>query len=327
MSSEYAGADVLVTGGLGFIGSNLVHRLVESGSDVTVLDSVDDEYGGNWFNVAKVEDSIDVAIGDIRDEGTIIDLIDGKDFIFHLAAQLSRPISISDPQFDVTVNCTGSLNVLQGARESSTNPIVVFTSSQAVFGSPSELPLTEESPDDPIDIYGANKSAAENYFNIYQQVHGVSTRSVRLTNVYGPRAQLDNPKYGVINKFVRLAFQGETLTVYEPGTMRRDPVFVGDVIDGLLLAGTEGDAGEDYIIGSGKSFTIKALASTIVDAVGQGSVELTEWPEDWDSIRVGDIEVDNTKARRELGWEPNVSLKEGMKRTADYFDGNLNEYF
>lgn len=326
MKDGYSDEKVLVTGGLGFIGSNLVHELVDRGAHVTVLDSLSDEYGGNMFNVSEIKGEISIVNGDVRQESVVRDVVNGQDVVFHLAAQLSRVISMDEPKIDAQVNCIGTLHVLEAVRELEPSAKVIYTSSQAVYGPSCQLPITEQTPTNPIDIYGCNKLAAEEYMSIYNNVHDVFTNSLRLTNVYGPRAQLDNPKYGVVNKFLRLALENRELTVYKPGDVTRDFIFVGDVVDALLKSGRCGTPGERYVIGSGKSISIADLAKTIVRVAERGSVEFTEWPDEWNDIRMDDISVKPDKVQTELSWSPKTELSEGLRKTVEYYDHNLTEY-
>jgi UDP-glucose 4-epimerase len=322
-----SGADIVVTGGAGFIGSNLTIDLVGRGADVTVIDNFDEEYGGNTHNLAPVRDDIELITADVRKRQSIRSPIADADIVFHLAAQLSRKVSMESPQRDINTNCRGIINVLETVRNDNPGAKVVFAGSQAQFGSPQETPLTENTPTNPVDIYGADKLAAELYCKIYYESHGIDTTTLRLTNVYGPRSQLDNPNYGVINRFLRLAMENEKLPVFEPGDMKRDPVFVGDVVDAFVSAArTPASEGETFVVGSGSSVTILKLARTITSVVGGGRVNIVPWPEDWDKIRVGDIVVDVSKSERVLGWEPTVSLKDGLKATINYFEKNIDQY-
>ena len=326
MEKKYENSNVLITGGLGFIGSNLTTRLVGTGANVTLFDSLEPKYGGSLFNISSVKKEINIINNDIRDSKELQRSVENQDYIFHLAAQLSRPVSVNKPIYDSRINCLGSLELLEAVRQSDSTPSVVYSSSQAVFGKPTTLPLTENSRENPIDIYGVNKLASERYFYLYHKIHGISTNTLRLTNVYGPRAQLINPKYGVINKFIRAAIEDNELTVYEPGTMTRDLVFVYDVVDALMKAGVQDPSGENYIIGSGKSISIKELANMIVDIAGSGTVTMTSWPEDWDSIQVGDLRFDISKATVELDWEPTISLHDGLVETIQFYQRNKDNY-
>lgn len=316
----------LITGGAGFIGSNLAHELVNKEVDVTILDTMSNKYGANKANLDPIQSEVDLVIGDVRDEDIVAELVNNVDAVFHLAAQLSRPISMENPEHDLDINCRGTLTVLEAVRKENPDIPVVYTSSQAIFGKPVELPATEETPPNPVDIYGTHKLAGEQYCRVYHQAYGIGTISLRLTNVYGPRAQLDNPNYGVINKFLRLALKDETLSVYKPGTMIRDPIFVDDVVHVLVSVVERDVSGETFVIGSEQQVPIRELAKTIVETVGKGSVKLVPWPDKWASIRIGDIYVDASKARNRLDWEPQVKLISGLKQTFEYYRDRFDQY-
>jgi UDP-glucose 4-epimerase len=232
---------VLVTGGLGFIGSNLAHELVNRGAEVHLLDARLSEYGSNPANVAGIRDEVRITEADVRDRSGVESPVQSSDVVFHLAAQLSRTVSNEQPATDASINCEGFLNVLKAAESAESSPRVVFTSSQAVVGSPPSLPFDEETPAAPLDVYGANKCAGEHYCRIFDRSRDVPALSVRLTNVYGPRAQLSNPNYGVIHNFIASALRDGSLTVFEPGTMERDFIHVSDIVDGLLYLGQDHD--------------------------------------------------------------------------------------
>lgn len=318
----------LVTGGYGFIGSNLATALCEQGVVVTVLDNLYDEYGSNPANLDLSQENLQFVKGDVRNKAVTRDAIADVDVVFHLAAQLSRPRSLEEPHHDIDVNCKGTVTVLDAVREVNPGATVVFAGSQAEFGVPSELPLTEDMPDRPVDIYGANKLAAENYCRVYRKVHDIDATTLRLTNVYGQKANLQNTNYGVINKFIRLAFQDDSLTVFEPGDMQRDPVYVQDVVGALVAAATTplDKKRGTYVIGSGHPVTIRELAEMIVDTVGSGDIEMVPWPDDWDSIRIGDLYADPEAAASDLNWEPKTSLDDGLKRTIEFYRRNRDDY-
>lgn len=319
---------VIVTGGMGFIGSNLSHRLVKGGCDVHILDAQLPEYGGNKFNIKDIQAEVTCHRIDVRNRSEVMSTFEQirPEAVFHLAAQLSRTISMSKKSLDIDINCKGTINVLDAVTDHCANADVLFTSSQSVYGIPESLPLTEESQTSPIDIYGANKLAAESYFGLYNQQYNINVTIVRLTNVYGPRAQLANPKYGVINKFIRNALQGETMTVYKPGTMLRDFVYIDDVIEGMLAASRVDSCQDLYLIGSGQSISIKQLANLIKDKANDGEIALVEWPEDWGGIKIGDISVTIDKLQRQTKWKPRIDIKNGLERTIGYYDRHIDKY-
>lgn len=319
------GKSIVITGGMGFIGSNLARYLVDYEADVTILDSKLDDYGANEFNVEDIESKLSIADVEVRDSDGIRPYIANADIVYHLAAQLSRTESQENPQKDAHINAEGTLNVLEASRRAEVSPRVVFTSSQAVYGAPESLPLTEETTPDPIDIYGVNKLAAEKYCRVYREVHEIETTVVRLTNVYGPRAQLHNPNYGVINKFIKRSLLDQPLTVYRPGEMCRDFIHISDVVE-ALLAVSRPTPSSLYLVATGNSTSIKELANRIVAITGSGTVDLVEWPSDWGGIRVGDITANPSRLITETDWEPSVTLNDGLKRTLEFYEANFEKY-
>jgi UDP-glucose 4-epimerase len=318
---------VLITGGMGFIGSSLAHRLVDEGASVTIIDARLPGYGANQVNLKGIRDDIRLLEDDVRTRSDLESPIEDTDVIYHCAAQLSRTESMKNPVKDTGINCQGLLNILDICGELEDPPRLVFPSSQAVVGKPSSLPIDGETPAEPLDIYGANKRAGELYCQVYERSKGVPTTVARLTNVYGPRAQFSNANYGVIHQFIRAGIEGESLTVFNPGTMTRDFVYVEDVVSGLLsLGAAENVVGERYLIGSGVSTSIKELANNIVEVTGNGEVELVEWPDDWDSIKIGDISSDPSKLESDIDWQPSTNIDEGLKKTIPYYEDRISAY-
>lgn len=319
----------LVTGGAGFIGSNLSTTLADSGISTVVLDNLSEFTGANRKNLEFSTSDIELIEDDVRNEGVVKDIVDRVDIVFHLAALLSRPRSLEHPRENLDVNCNGTLTVLEAIRNQSPETQFVFAGSQAEFGTPDQLPLTEEVKDRPIDIYGVNKLAAEHHCRVYRDVHGLDTTTLRFTNVYGPRADFQASNYGVIPKFVRLAMEDEELTVFEPGDMKRDPIYVDDVVNALLAVMTTPPLERphpSYIIGSGDPITVRDIASTIVNTAGSGKVDITPWPDDWDSIRVGDLYADPMRAGHDLDWHPSVTFENGIEDTIDFYRAHWDEY-
>jgi len=319
----------VVTGGLGFIGSNLAQELVSLGISVHIIDSELESYGANRANIAGIEEEVTIHSTDVRNKQEIIECMTSikPDVIFHLAAQLSRPVSLEKPQIDIDINCKGTIHVAESAKIMKPSPKIIFASSQSVYGVPQSLPIDEESPAEPIDIYGANKLAGEGYLRTYSNRYDIETTVCRLTNVYGPRAQLSNPKYGVINKFIRNAIKNEDLTVYDPGDMLRDFVYVNDVINAFIeTLKHQKPMFRKYLIGSGRSISIKQLAEMIVKTANGGSVELVPWPEDWEGIRIGDITANVAKMEQETDWEPRRDIESGLEKTISYYKDHIDQY-
>lgn len=318
MGSELSGSAVTITGGLGFIGSNLAIELVERGADVTVVDLPCSEGGPDAAVVAPVRESVEVVRADVRDREAIAPHVVDADVVYHLAARISRPGSVEHPDADVAVNCTGTLNVLESAAAASTPPRVVFTSSQSAVGEQPGATFDGSSQGRLVDVYGANKRAAEGYCETFRRSRGVPTVVVRLSNVYGPRGGLDAT---AVDTFLRAALRDEPLTVFEPGTQRRDFVYVSDVVAALVeLGSADGVAGERFAVGTGTTHTLEELATAIVDAAAGGRVELVEWPEEWEALRLGDLRADPSRLAAATDWSPTVELEAGLERTVDYYE-------
>lgn len=321
-----ADKQILITGGKGFIGSHLAERLTCDGADITIFDIDQNRSGANDANVRSFIDDITVINGDVRDEKAVRDAVAGKDVVFHLAAQVSRVASNERPQLDGQINALGTLNVLEAAADEPSTDRVVFTSSRAVYGSPSWIPVPETANIDPLDVYGIHKATAERYCSLYNG-DDLSTVVARLANVYGPRAQVHDTNYGVLNVFVRRAIEGDELTVFEPGTMQRDCVYVDDTVDALIeLAGQSGVEGEIFNVGTGRGHSILEIAKTIVDIAGTGEVSLVEWPSNWEEMKVGDFIADVEKIHAETGWETTTDLRSGLERSVEFYKANLDAY-
>jgi len=330
MTESLNGSNILITGGLGFIGSNLAHRLVRMGANVILYDALLEGYGGNLANIEEIKDKVNVVIGDVREYDKLKTIIkeDCIDIIYHCAAQVSRIVSMSDPILDIEINCIGTINVLEAARNSGNNEIkIIYTGSRAATGYARYLPVDEETLPEPADVYGVNKLAGELYCKVYYKTYGLKTVTLRLNNCYGPRAQLKNPAYGVINWFIRLALEDKTITVHEPGTQLRDYVYIEDVIDALLLAAQYNNVyGETFYVGSEKPVSLIDLANLILKLTGSGKVKIVPHPIEWKQIEIGDFYVDCTKIKRRLRWKAKTSLKEGLMKTINFYKRRLHEY-
>jgi len=323
--SDLESRSVLVTGGLGCVGSSLAHRLVAAGAEVTLLDARLPHLGSNTANIEGIRDAVTVVEGDVRDADLVADCVDGTDVVYHCAAQNDRGYAREHPDEDVDINAKGTLNVLEAAAAQTDPPRVVFTSSLAVYGHVEDPPVDETTPVDPMDLYGAHKVASEQYCDIYAALDDVPTTVARLANVYGPRAAVDKG-YGVQAIFPAQAVRDETITVFEPGDAVRDLVHVDDVVAALELLGTDDRAlGETYVLGTGDPTTLLELAETSVEVAGTGEVELVPWPEEWATLDRGDVYTDPAKLR-DLGWEPTVGLREGLRETVEFYRDNRDDY-
>jgi UDP-glucose 4-epimerase len=320
LEEAYRGRHVLVTGGLGFIGSNLARRLVELRSEVVLVDSLIPEYGGNRANIRGVEDRVTVNISDVRDEHSLPSLIRGQELVFNLAGQTSHVDSLHDPFTDLDINCRSQLSILETCRHANPEVKVVFASTRQLYGRPQYLPVDERHPLAPVDPNGVNKAAGEWYHLVYGQIYGLRCSVLRLTNTYGPRMRVKDDRQTFLGAWLRLAVEGGELLVFGDGTQRRDFTYVDDAVEAFLLAGASAEAdGEVFNVGGEPPVSLHELAELLVEVAGGGSYRLVPFPEERRSIDIGDYFADDAKLRERLGWEPRVGLREGLERSLGYY--------
>jgi UDP-glucose 4-epimerase len=323
----YRGRRVLVTGGLGFIGSNLARRLVDLGADVLVIDALIPDSGGDVFNLEGVETRLRVNVSDIRQGSTMNHLVRGRDVVFNLAGQVSHIDSMRDPHLDLEVNCRSQLTLLEACRYHNPSAKVVFAGTRQVYGKADVLPVDERHLVRPTDVNGINKAAGEYYHIVYNNVFGVRACSLRLTNVYGPRQLIRHNRQGFIGWFIRLAIEDRTIQIYGDGSQIRDFVFVDDAADAFLRAGASDVCnGEVFNIGGDQPIRHRDLAALILEVAGTGRVEFVEWPAEKKVIDIGDFYADSSKFRRTTGWSPSTNLREGLRRTIDFYREHLTHY-
>lgn len=318
---------VMITGGLGFIGSNLARRLVELGATVTLVDSLIPEYGGNLFNIRGIEDRVRVNISDVRDEHSMRYLIQGQDYLFNLAGQTSHMDSMQDPYTDLEINCRAQLSILEACRKFNPGVRIVFASTRQLYGKPDYLPVDEKHLLRPVDVNGINKMAGEWYHILYNNVYGIRASALRLTNTYGPRMRVKDARQTFLGVWVRLLVEQKPFEVWE-GSQLRDFSYVDDAVDALLLAaGKEEAYGRVFNLGGECAVTLNDLAALLVDAAdGKGEFTKRSFPADRKRIDIGDYYADFQSARSVLGWEPRVPLTEGLARTVSYYRDHLQQY-
>ena len=326
--SFYQNKKVAITGGLGFLGSNLAIELVRLGAEVRLIDPMFPLYGGNLFNIEEIKDRVEVHLKDIRDEEAMRILVRDQDVIFHIGNQTSHIDSMTDPFLDVDINCRGNLVFLEACRHQNSDVKIVYAGTRAQYGRLESVPVSENHRMNPTDIYGVNKHAGEQYHHIYHQVYGLRTVSLRINNTFGPRHQMKHSKYGILNWMIRLAMDGETIPIFGEGDQLRDFNYVDDVTRAFLLAGSNPKTdGEAYNLGSGNPISFSKIMEKVIDIAGSGEIQFIPWPDDRKRIETGDYVADFSKIRAELGWNPEVSFEEGMEKTIAFYRKYKKHYW
>ncbi len=323
---EMKNKKVLITGGLGFIGSNLAHKCVELGAEVTIYDCLDPRSGGNMHNIHGIHDHVALILNDIRNFEGLCACITKKDIVFNCAAYTSHPNSMKDPYVDIDVNCKGTINLLEAARRFNHDCRIVHVGTSTQIGRMQLNPVDEKHPEFPADIYSANKSVSEKYVLIYGNAYKMKNTVVRVANVFGPRSSIKSPDLGFINYFIGLGFQGKDLPVYGQGGQLRNITYVDDCVEALVLAAQDPrSAGEVFFAVADRQFSIAEIAGEIAGNIG-GKVKFIEWPREREIIEIGDAVITNRKIRETLNWAPRHGLAEGLVKTKAYFSQCLNKY-
>lgn len=327
MQQDFHGRNVLITGGLGFIGSNLARRLVELGAHVCLVDSLIPEYGGNLQNIAAIKERVDLNISDVRDEHAMTYLIQGKDYLFNLAGQTSHLDSMHEPFTDLEINCRAQLSVLEVCRKHNPDIKIVFASTRQLYGKPAYLPVDEKHLLAPVDVNGINKMAGEWYHILYNNVYNIRSTALRLTNTYGPHMRIKDARQTFLGIWVRLLLEGKPIQVFGDGQQLRDFNYVDDVVDALLSAAVSEKAnGEIYNLGSKEVVNLADLATLLTQLHPDGEYAIVPFPTERKSIDIGDYYADYTKIERELGWKPQIDLAVGLRRTLEFYKGQLPNY-
>ena len=328
LSQRFTGRSVLITGGLGFIGSSLAARLVELGAKVLLVDALMPEHGGNPFNVAGVKDRVTINAADVRNERIMRYLVEGQEYLFNLAGQRSHTDSMTDPYMDLDATCRASLSVLEACRHVNPRVTLVYTSTRQVYGVPAYLPVDERHPTHPIDVNGANKLAGEHYHLVYARTYGIRTCVLRLTNVYGPRMRVQDARQTFLGWWIRRLLDGEPLPVYGDGAQQRDLSYIDDVVEAMLLAAaSEVTNGEVYNIGGDAPVSLGELAELLIRLHGGGRWMRVPFPPAQKAIDIGSYYADDTKIRKALGWQPKIPLTEGLTRTLVYYRTHRTRYW
>jgi UDP-glucose 4-epimerase len=325
---NYSGKEILITGGLGFIGSNLARSLVAQGANVTLVDSLIPQYGGNPFNIEDIRDKVSVNFCDVRDTHAMTYLIQGKDYLFNLAGQTSHLDSMTDPHTDLDINAAAQLSILEVCRKENPDIKIVFASTRQLYGKPDYLPVDEKHPIRPVDVNGINKLAGEWYHLLYNNVYGIRSCALRLTNTYGPGMRVKDARQTFLGIWIRLLLEGKPIKIFGDGLQLRDFTYVDDCIEALLLAGTSDKAnGKVYNLGGSEVIGLKNLSKIMVNLGHGGSFELAPFPSERKAIDIGDYYSDFSLITKELGWVPKIDLKDGLKLTLNYYSTHSSHYW
>ncbi|MEP7357850.1 MAG: NAD-dependent epimerase/dehydratase family protein [Anaerolineales bacterium] len=328
LPDTFDGQSVLITGGLGFIGSNLARRLAALGARVTVVDSLIPEYGGKLFNLAGLENQVKINIADVRDEHSMDYLVRGQAFIFNLAGQVSHLDSMRNPFTDLEINCRSQLSILEACRKHNPGARLIYSGTRQIYGRPRYLPVDEHHPVDPVDVNGVNKVAGEWYHIVYHRAYGLRTTSLRLTNTYGPRMRVVDARQTFLGIWLRRLIDGDEILVYGDGEQRRDFNYVDDAVEALLqVAAHDATIGEIYNLGGVEVTSLRALAEQLVALNGAGSYRLVPFPPEQKAIDIGDYYGTYAKLQAALGWQPLVTLATGLERTLAYYRENRQHYW
>jgi dTDP-glucose 4,6-dehydratase/UDP-glucose 4-epimerase len=325
---SYKNRKVLITGGLGFIGSNLARALVAQGAEVTLVDSLNPLYGGNIFNIEDIRDKVTVNVNDVRDPFAMSYLLDGKDYLFNLAGQTSHMDSMNDPQTDLDINANAQLSILEACRKVNPTIKIVFASTRQLYGKPDYLPVDEKHPIRPVDVNGINKLAGEWYHLLYNNIYGIRACALRLTNTYGPGMRVKDARQTFLGIWLRLLIEGKPIQIFGDGLQLRDFNYVDDCVNALLIAGASDESnGKVYNLGSFEIIGLKDLAELMAHIESSSNYELVPFPPERKVIDIGDYYSDFNLIKSELGWEPKINLKEGLKRTLEFYKTNRQHYW
>lgn len=323
----YEGKHILITGGLGFIGSNLARSLVAQGAQVTLVDSLIPTYGGNMQNIADLQGRVSINVADVRDRFAIEYLLRGKDVLFNLAGQTSHLDSMTDPKTDLDINAAAQLSILEACRAVNPGIRVVFASTRQIYGKPDYLPVDERHPICPVDVNGINKLAGEWYHLLYSKVYGIRSTVLRLTNTYGPGMRVKDARQTFLGIWIKQLIEGNPIKVFGDGLQVRDFNYVDDCVEAMLLSGIRDEAiGKIYNLGSEEIINLKDLAARIINILPGRIYEIVPFPPERKAIDIGDYYSDFSLIRNELGWVPRICLNEGLRKSVDYY-AEFGQYY
>jgi UDP-glucose 4-epimerase len=318
--SNYQNKNVLITGGAGFLGSNLAIALVQHGARVTIVDNFLPGHGSNRYNLDPIKDRVHLNIADIRDPISMNQLVPDIDYIFHLAGQVNHIDSLRDPLRDLDINCRGTLVLLEACLKHNRRAVIVFSGTRGQYGPSTRLPVSEDHPMNPKGMYAITNLTAEKMLRVYHEVHGIRSVALRITNTFGPRHQMKHDQYGVVNWFVRRALSRETIDVMGDGRIIRDYLYVDDTVRALLDVGIEPACyGEVYNVGGGEPTSFLQLAKLVVELAGEGTYRFADFSQERKALEPGDYVADITKIGAAVGWRPTISIADGLKNTIDFY--------
>ncbi|NOY59696.1 MAG: NAD-dependent epimerase/dehydratase family protein [Calditrichaeota bacterium] len=324
----FRGKNVLITGGLGFIGSNIAHRLVELGANILIVDSLIPQYGGNLFNIESIRDKVTVNVADIRDQYSMNYLVKDQDYVFNLAGQVSHIDSMEDPFTDLEINCKSQLSILEACRHHNPNVKIIFAGTRQQYGKPDYVPVDENHLLHPTDVNGINKMAGEWYHILYNNVYGIKATSLRLTNTYGPRQLMKHGRQGFVSVFVRQIIEGETIKIFGDGKQIRDFNYIDDVVDAFLLAAAYDDCdGHVYNLGGDEPMMLIDFVKLLIQVAGGGEYEIVPFPKEKKRIDIGDYYGDYRRIRATLGWQYHTHMRTGLKKTIAYYRKYKEHYW
>jgi len=324
---RYRDLPVLITGGLGFLGSNLAIRLVEEGARVTIVDSSIPGCGANEYNLSPVRDRVSIIAQDIAEPRNFIAAIQEARAIFNLAGEISHIHSMDFPERDLHINTVAQLRFLLECQASNPGVRVVYASTRQIYGVPDYLPVDENHPIQPVDYNGVHKYAASMYHLMLGRSGAIDAISLRLTNVYGPRMALDIPCQGFLSAFLRRMLLGRPLEIFGTGEQLRDPVYVDDAVEAFLVAGSiEHGPSLAYNIGGPEALSLNEIARLATAAAGLDAPSQRPFPGEIKAIDIGSYRTDTSRAARELNWRPRVHFADGIRRTLDYYRAELSNY-
>ncbi len=328
LSRFYKGKEVLITGGLGFIGSNLALALVNLGAKVTIADAMIPGYGGNLFNIEPIQNQVSVNFCDIRDVNVMNYLIKDHEFIFHLAGQVDHILSQTDPFPDIDMNIRGTAVILEACKHYNPKARVIYCGTRGEYGKAAQMPVNEDAPTNPRGIYEISNLAAQKITQVYHDIHNIQSVMLRLTNIYGPRAQMMHPRYGVVNWFVRLAVDNEAISVFGDGQIKRDFLYIDDCVEAILTSATcEGAYGQVLNVGNDTPTTFLELVETLIQVAGTGRWHYAPFSPERAAQEPGDFYSDITRIRTITGWQPKTALEDGLRQTVEYYRQHKPRYW